>query len=139
MRALAGLARKLFENRRRETDHLHFVESAGRQSKQRAANAIALRILHLSHVAERHHGLYEMESRRVVQSNALAQFGQADAVAVPRDFFHDCESSRERLDADPLVPTYAANRSDAGRTSCPIRGSLSALRSQEVVSSAFRN
>ena len=44
MAAFAGLARQIFQDRRRQIDHLDFVERAGRERKQRPADAVALGI-----------------------------------------------------------------------------------------------
>jgi hypothetical protein len=43
-----------------------------------------------------------MKGRRVVQSDALTQFGKPDAFAMMGDFLEDGESAAERLDADAL-------------------------------------
>ena len=44
-------------------DHLDLVERAGGERKQRPADAVALGVLQLPHIAERHHGLDQMEGR----------------------------------------------------------------------------
>src|SRR5580693_1114953 len=44
-----------------------------------------------------------MKGRAVVQADALAELGQADAVAVAGDFFEDGEGALERLDAAALA------------------------------------
>src|SRR6185437_10063231 len=51
------------------------VARAGGERKQRPADAVAFRILHLPHVAERHHRFHQVEGGRIVQADALAQFG----------------------------------------------------------------
>ena len=58
MAAFAGFARQILQNGRREIDHLDLVERAGRERKQRPADAIALGVALLPDVAERHHGLW---------------------------------------------------------------------------------
>ena len=42
MSALAGFARKILEDGRRQTDHFNFVESTSSKREERAANAIPL-------------------------------------------------------------------------------------------------
>ena len=73
MRALAGLARQILEDRRRQAHHLDFVERAGGERKQRAADAVALGVLHLPHIAERDQRLDQMEGGGIVQADALRQ------------------------------------------------------------------
>ena len=87
---------------RRDIDHLDFVERAGGQRKQRPADAVALGILLLAQIAQRHHRLGEMERGGIVQADQLAQFGKPDAFAVTRDLFEDRKGAAERLHADPL-------------------------------------
>jgi hypothetical protein len=99
MRALAGRARQFVEHRRGETGHFDLVEGAGGEREQWAADAVALGILHLPHIAERHHRLDQMEGRGIVQADALAQLGKADAVAVPGDFLDDGKGAADRLHA----------------------------------------
>ena len=102
MAAFAGFPRQLLEHRGRDIDHLDFVERAGGQRKQRPADAVALGILFLAQIAQRHHGLGEMEGGGIVQADQLAQFGKPDAFAVTRDLFEDRKGAAERLHADPL-------------------------------------
>ena len=71
MRALAGLAREVLEDRRGEADHFHFVERAGGEREQRPADAVAFGVLHLPHVAEHDERPYQMESGGIVQTDAL--------------------------------------------------------------------
>src|SRR5438105_671421 len=103
VRALAGFARELFEDRRRQTDHFNFIEGAGGEREQGAADAIAFRILHLPHVAERYHRLHEMKGGRVVKTDALAQFGEPNAVAIAGNLFHDRKGALKRLHAAALA------------------------------------
>ena len=102
MAALAGLPRQIFKHRRREIDHLDLVERARRERKQRPADAVALGVLFLPDIAERHHGLGEMKRRGIVQADEPAQIGKPDPVAMPRHRFENAESAAERLDADAL-------------------------------------
>jgi hypothetical protein len=102
MAALAGLARKVLEHRRRQVHHLDLVERAGGEREQRPSDAIALGVLLLPDVAERHHGLDQMERGRVVQADPLAQFREADAFAMARDLLQNAEGTAERLHTDPL-------------------------------------
>src|SRR4029453_18017789 len=53
----------------------------------------------LPDVAERNHRLGEMEGGRVVQADALAEVGKADAFAMARDLFQDGKGAAERLHA----------------------------------------
>ena len=102
MAAFAGFPRQILQHRRREIHHLDLVERAGRQREQRPADAVALGILFLADIAERHHGLGEMERGGVVQADQLAEIGKPDAFAVTRDLFEDRKRAAERLHADPL-------------------------------------
>ena len=99
MPALAGLARQVLQHRRRHAHHLDVVERAGGEREQRPAHAVALGVLQLPHVAQRHHGLDQVERRAVVQPDPLAQLGQADAVAAARDLFQDGKRASDRLHA----------------------------------------
>ena len=99
MPALAGLARQVLQDRRRQADHLDVVERAGGEREQRPPHPIALGVLELAHVAERHHGLDQVKGRAVVQPDPLAQLGQADAVAAARDLLQDGKGAPDRLHA----------------------------------------
>ena len=103
MRAFSGLARQLLEHGGRDIDHLDFVERAGGQRKQRPADAVALGILLLAQIAQRHHGLGEVEGGGIVQPDQLAEFGQPNALAVMGDLLEDREGAAERLHPDPLA------------------------------------
>ena len=100
MAAFAGFARQLLENGRRDIDHLDLVERAGGEREQRPADAVSFCLLLLAHIAQRNHGLGEMERGGIVQADQLAQFGKPDAFAVARDLFEDRKGAAERLDAD---------------------------------------
>ena len=102
MGAFSGFPRQLLEDRGRDIDHLDFVERAGGQRKQRPADAVALGILFLAQIAQRHHGLGEVEGGGIVQADQLAQFRKPDALAVTRDLLEDRKGAAERLHADPL-------------------------------------
>ena len=82
-----------------QAHHLDFVERARGQREQRAADAVALGILQLAHIAERDHGFHQMEGGGIVQADALGQFRKPDAVAVARDFLDDGETAADRLHA----------------------------------------
>jgi hypothetical protein len=97
MATFAGFARKVLKHRRRDIHHLDFVERARRQRKQRPADAVALGILFLADIAERHHCLGKMKRGGVVQSDQLAQVCQSDPVTMTRDFLEDGEGTAERL------------------------------------------
>src|SRR5258706_15782383 len=99
MAALAGGARQALEHGRREADQLNLAEGARRQRKEPTADAVALGVLRLLDVAERHHGPHQVESRAVVQADALAELGEADALAVARDLLKNREGPLQRLDA----------------------------------------
>ena len=88
------------EHRGRDIHHLDLVERARGQREQRPADAVALGVFLLAQVAERHHGLGEMERGGIVQADQLAQVGEPDAVAVARDLLEDRKGAAERLDAD---------------------------------------
>ena len=103
MAAFAGFPRQIFQHRRREIDHLDFVERAGGERKQRPADAVALGIALLPHIAERDHRLGEMEGGGIVQADELAEFGEPDALAVTRDFLEDRKRAPERLHAAALA------------------------------------
>ena len=103
MAAFAGIARQLFEHRRREVHHLDFVERAGGQCKQRSADAVTLGVFFLANIAKRHHRLGEMKRGGVVQPHPLAQIRQPNSFAVARDFLEDREGASERLNADALA------------------------------------
>src|SRR5882672_64751 len=102
MAAFAGFSRQLLEHRRRDIHHLDFVERAGGERKQWPADAVAFGIFLLTQIAQRHHGLRQMERGGIVQVDQLAEVRQPDALAVPRDLFEDRKGAAERLDADPL-------------------------------------
>ena len=74
-------------------DHFFFIESARRQSKQWAPNPISLALFELSDIAERDHRLHKVKGSAVVQSDPFAEIGQADSVAVARNFFEDGEGA----------------------------------------------
>src|SRR5260370_34693879 len=97
--ALAGGAGQALEHWCGEADQLDLVEGACRQRKDPPADAVALGVLGLLDVAERDHGPHQVESRAVVQADALAELGEADAIVVARDLLQDRERPLQRLDA----------------------------------------
>src|SRR6266540_1622431 len=101
--AFAGLAGKLLQDRRREAHHLDLVEGARRKREQRSADAIALGVLHLADIAERHHRLDEVKSGAVVQTDPLAQCRKPDPFAVVRHLLENCEGALDRLHAAALA------------------------------------
>ena len=103
MAAFAGFPRQILQHRRCEIDHLDFVERAGGERKQRPADAVALGIALLPHVAQRDHRLREVERGGVVQADELAEFGKTNALAVPRDLLEDRKRAAERLHAAALA------------------------------------
>ena len=86
MATFAGFPRQILQHRGCDIHHLDFVERAGGQREQRPPDAVALGILFLADVAERHHRLRQVERRRIMQADELAQVGKADTLAVTGDY-----------------------------------------------------
>ena len=103
MAALAGFPRQIFQHRGCEIDHLDFIERAGGERKQRPADAITFGIALLPHIAQRDHRFGKMERGRVVQADQLAEFGEPNALAMPRDLLEDRKRAAERLHAAALA------------------------------------
>src|SRR5271154_3064904 len=103
MAAFAGLACQLLKHRGREAHQLDLVQRPGGEREQVTPDSVALGIPHLLDIAERSHRLDEMEGRAVVQPDALAELGEADALRVARDLLEQPESPLERLDAAPFA------------------------------------
>src|SRR5262249_24134808 len=62
-------------------------------------DAVALGVALLADIAERDHGLGEMEGGGIVQADTLGEVSKADALAVPRDLLEDGKGTAERLHA----------------------------------------
>ena len=73
MAALAGGAGQALQHRRREAHELDLVERAHRQAEEPAADPVALGVLRLLDISQRHHGPHQVESRAVVEADALAE------------------------------------------------------------------
>src|ERR1700733_5461808 len=110
MAAFAGLACQLLERRGRETHQFDLVQCAGGEREQMPPDAVALGIPHLLDIAERNHRLDEAEGRAVVQPDALAELGEADALRIARDLLEQSESPLHRLDAAPFADWLAARK-----------------------------
>jgi carbonic anhydrase/acetyltransferase-like protein (isoleucine patch superfamily) len=79
------------------------------ERKQGAADAIAL-VPVLTDIAERHHGLDQVEGGAVVQADRLAELGQPDPLASVRDRLDQPERALERLHAGALLLHFGLRR-----------------------------
>src|SRR5271154_2255263 len=119
MAAFAGLACQLLKHRGREAHQLDLVQRTGGEREQVTPDSVALGIPHLLDIAERSHRLDEMEGRAVVQPDALAELGEADAFRVARDLLEQPEGALERLDTAPFAAWLVTKRTFSA-SHCPV-------------------
>jgi hypothetical protein len=78
----------------------------------------------LAQIAQRNHGLGEVEGGRIVQADQLAQFRKPNALAVTRNFLEDRKGAAQRLHADALTVVGVIIDVASGRRQEPGDGGL---------------